>query len=233
MLIENLNSSSVTSNCYGYFLLPCNVGKVGGEKRRIFTMYEASGSERKTFPDMIEFSAVIYMVRWSAFILYPRDWKVGFLCCALLCFLQIHGKGVFLVGRSNSLFSRSHPVAQLIKYSKYNAFVYWKITFCLKPFQPEKCWFDGARDLRSWMEAENKSHSTFSDGHLPLSLTRSSLVRTFCGKEEIECKENSHLIMIPDFVFSHVLKQRRHRRGRKLSETPSAFPRRSVWKTVL
>ena len=78
MLIENLNSSSVTSDCYvDFFLLP-PMPKRGEDVLRRTRQVGA----RKTFPDMIEFSAVIYMVRWSAF--YPPDWKVHFFCCALL-----------------------------------------------------------------------------------------------------------------------------------------------------
>ena len=67
MLIENLNSSSVASNCYvDFFLLP--LMPKGGEE--VLRRTRQVGA-RKTFSDMIEFSAVIYMVRWSAVILYP------------------------------------------------------------------------------------------------------------------------------------------------------------------
>lgn len=110
-----------------FFSVAADAKRRGGR----FTTYEASGSEKNfSWYDWV-FSCNLYGAMERFHPLFSRLKGSLFLLC--FAFYEFMEKGFFFLGRIDSLSLSSDcfsfilfPVAQLIKYSKYNAFVYKK-----------------------------------------------------------------------------------------------------------
>lgn len=193
------------------------------------TSIKARAGEGKNFY-MIEFCgssnlAVIYMLCSHPFLQIER-----FVFAVVICLSQIHRKGLSQQ-QFSSLFPRPPPVAQLIKYSKYNALYGRKKRKHKKPF------------LQPFSDASNVD--------LIEELHRRIREKGFCPSDPVSGRERetwkfensrsknipqrttfaeySHLIMILDFFCP--LLGCRHERSKTYSCLPSTrTSRRSVWK---